>query len=89
MLYFSFKNRQGEIYDRALHWDNKPNVEKLQTLGRNSAMGEQLLEIQADGDELRIILSQCQNLPRTSHPVQFWHGDLAKFIAANVNFEKG
>jgi hypothetical protein len=45
------------------------------------------LEIQADGDELELILSKCKNLPFvTDKRVMTWTGDFAQFIADNVIF---
>ena len=40
--------------------------------------------VQADGDELNLILDKVKNLPQTNNRVQIWYGDHAKFICANV-----
>lgn len=42
--------------------------------------------VQADGDELGVILAQCRNLPFTTKRVHRWYGDHAKFIVYNVDF---
>lgn len=42
-------------------------------------------EIQADGDELDLILQMCQNLPLHKGRVISWYGDHAKFIARALN----
>jgi len=40
--------------------------------------------IQANGDELELILSSFKNLPYSNQPVVKWYGDMAKFIMANI-----
>jgi len=40
--------------------------------------------VQADGDELRIILQQFHNLPTTGERIIRWYGDDAKFIVGNL-----
>ena len=42
-----------------------------------------VIEIQADGDELDHILQKFENLPKSNAPVQRWFGDHAKFIFHN------
>lgn len=76
------------------------NEEHNQEIMRNNA--DKILYIQADGPELDVILSQISNIPTAFHyistktlnnqPIQIrnqemkWFGDIAKFIAYNVNF---
>lgn len=43
--------------------------------------------IQADGDELDLILLSFQNLPHTEERVQIWYGDLAATIYANLELK--
>lgn len=43
--------------------------------------------IQADCDELGVILDKFINLPRCDDRVQIWYGDHAKFIVGNVHNE--
>jgi hypothetical protein len=43
-----------------------------------------LLEVQADSDELRMILANFSKLPHTKLAVQCWFGDLAKMIASSL-----
>lgn len=40
--------------------------------------------VQADGDELDLILRTMKNLPTSHRHVVRWFGDHAKFIAANL-----
>jgi hypothetical protein len=41
--------------------------------------------VQADGDELSLILNSFLGLPRhNDHKLQIWHGDFARFILANL-----
>lgn len=63
-----------------------------------SARGEQILskfeasallardveQVQADGDELTVILNSIEGIPKTNKPIQTWYGDNAKFIIKNV-----
>ena len=39
--------------------------------------------IQADGDELALILRSCDGIPKTSGVKQTWFGDMARFIIVN------
>lgn len=41
-------------------------------------------EVQADCDELELILTKCKNIPYHNGRVQNWYGDHAKFIAKAV-----
>lgn len=41
--------------------------------------------IQADGDELELILSRFKNLPYTYSTCR-WHGEMARFIAVNFPY---
>jgi hypothetical protein len=50
----------------------------------NSAVSDDVCEVQADGHELAAILHQFQNLPRCDGSVQTWYGDMAKFIVGNL-----
>ena len=43
-----------------------------------------VVEVQADCDELEAIQSQIKDLPHSTHAVQRWYGDHAKFIAGNL-----
>jgi hypothetical protein len=44
---------------------------------------QDVTEIQADGDELRVVLELFgTSIPRTNKKVQRWFGDIAKTIAA-------
>lgn len=43
-----------------------------------------VLEIQADEDELLWVLRTFINLPCSSQNVQHWYGDLAKLIASGI-----
>lgn len=43
-----------------------------------------VIEIQADCDELLFVLKKFQNLPRSNENVQRWFGDHAKFIFHNL-----
>jgi hypothetical protein len=45
-----------------------------------------IVEIQADGDELELVQALCKNLRNINDcaRVKRWFGDEAKFIAANV-----
>lgn len=47
---------------------------------------DEVLEVQADGDELMEILNKAVNLPQrpASCRVQNWFGDDAKWIVANI-----
>lgn len=46
-------------------------------------LADQVVEVQADGDELAHILCSMDGLPTTHKPVQRWFGDDAKFIVGN------
>ena len=50
---------------------------------------QEVTEVQADGDELQLILDQATGLPMVNrignYPrVQHWYGDHAKWIVANL-----
>lgn len=44
----------------------------------------QVSEVQADGDELELILSVFTNLPHTNARIQSWFGDSAKQIVSTL-----
>lgn len=44
----------------------------------------QVIEVQADGDELEHIRYQFQNIPHAKVRVCNWYGDIAKFIVNNL-----
>jgi hypothetical protein len=46
--------------------------------------GRNYVEVQADGDELEAIRTQFNNLPMHSRHVVRWAGDMAAFIAMNL-----
>jgi hypothetical protein len=46
--------------------------------------GNVSVTIQADGDELEYVVHTFKNIPSTPARVQIWHGDIAKFIGANL-----
>ena len=51
----------------------------------------EVVAVQADGDELEFVLSNFGNLPRTlpvDRRVMRWYGDHAKFIAGNLPYRK-
>lgn len=51
-------------------------------------LGKCLVTVTAGGDELEYIKKNFKNVPfHKSKLVQFWIGDLAKFIALNLNEE--
>lgn len=43
-----------------------------------------IVEIQADGDELEYIQSKFTNIPMSTNRVINWYGDIAKFITNNM-----
>jgi len=45
--------------------------------------GYDVIDIQADGDELGYILHNFKNIPSGMNSVQIWRGDLARFIIDN------
>ena len=47
-------------------------------------VSDNVIAVQADGDELIAIEQVCGNIPRAAKPVVLWFGDHAKFIVANV-----
>ena len=73
MLYILIE-KDGEIFNKEWH------VGELIT-GINIC---QVVEIQADGDELELIKKNFTNLPGSKGPIIRWYGDHAKFIAANL-----
>lgn len=48
---------------------------------------EQVLEVQADGDELEHLFTMFVNLPYYRGPVVSWYGDLAKMIVKSLPVE--
>jgi len=46
--------------------------------------GLQIIELQADGDELEYILHNFENIPYSNARVLTWYNDLAMFIANNM-----
>ncbi len=44
----------------------------------------QVIEVQADGDELGHIANTFTNVPMAKKNTVRWHGDIAKFIAQNL-----
>ncbi len=72
MLYIVTNN--GNEYSRHIQ-DDLPKLEK----------GEWVLEIQADGHELAVILQQIEGIPNAPQQrVVRWFGDHAQFIYANL-----
>ena len=45
----------------------------------------EVYSIQADGDELEAIRGQFSNIPMCSGRVVTWRGEMARFIADNLN----
>ena len=46
---------------------------------------DDVVSVQADGDELDFIRSACDQLPISAiKKVQTWRGDLAKFVVENI-----
>lgn len=46
----------------------------------------EILEVQADSDELNAIKCQMNNIPFSRKSCQRWFGDMAQFIAHNIKF---
>jgi hypothetical protein len=80
MLYITYKDNNDHD-PKALHeldWHiGQPLRGGVQVL-------HNVLEVQADGDELAWILERSSNLPQTAGRVQTWFGDHAKFILKNL-----
>jgi hypothetical protein len=43
-----------------------------------------IIEVQADGDELEYIKNKFTNIPMSTNRVINWYGDIARFIASNM-----
>lgn len=50
----------------------------------STAKTEDVTALAADGDELKLILSQFEGIPRTKMDSQVWVGDFARQIFANL-----
>jgi len=48
---------------------------------RKKFQAEDVVEVQAEGDELKLILSHISGIPKSQRSIQHWYGDDAKFIA--------
>ena len=50
---------------------------------------DDILEVQADGDELELIYRQFENLPKAKfRRVVVFTGDMANFIARNIDLDR-
>jgi len=45
--------------------------------------GDDVTEVQADGDELEHIRHKFTNIPMSTRNLVVWYGDMAKFIVEN------
>lgn len=62
-----------------LVWQVGDDHKKINDYGRNCK------SIQADGDELELIRETFDNIPiHKDRPIQRWVGDMATFIAMNI-----
>lgn len=70
----------------AMYITFKNGRERLWHIGSPTPTTDQeVVEVQADGDELEYVINRFKNIPYPSHQrVVKWHGDLAKLIANNL-----
>lgn len=75
------------------HWEQSPppvvieefNPEKLDELRQSiEKKNWYVISVTASGEHLARILEQFINFPHSRFSEQTWHGDLAKFIVANI-----
>lgn len=71
-----------------LYFTSKDGREKEWHVGNpKPTMFSEVVEVQADGDELGFLISKIINLPHVlpgHKPVQVWRGDMARFIYDNL-----
>lgn len=78
MLLIKMKRREGVDERAEFEW----HTGKARPGGLNL---DRVEEIQADGDELKYIRHNFDNLPMANHVhVVRWRGDLARFILSNI-----
>lgn len=84
MLYIIADSDQGRPCELGWHVQDKFTTDKIHLM---NLMMKNVTQVQADGDELDLILSKAKNLPHTSERVQNWHGDHAKWIISNILYK--
>lgn len=81
-LYFTVEgNDNGNHYSRDYHWHVGEVIREYVWRG--------IAELQADGDELELILTNFKNLPVSTGRVQVWFGDTARTIYAWLTMKYG
>lgn len=63
---------------------DKPFGEMTEEFNNRCRTGDELNFVQADGDELELILECFKNLPIANTRVMTWYGDHAKFILRHL-----
>ena len=76
-----------------LYFISKAGTEREWHVGQKiPAIVSDVVEVQADGDELKFILDNFYNIPALrpeAAPVQLWKGEFARFIYDNMPGSRG
>ena len=74
--------RLGDPKDPSLKTVRINNTAEVKSM---NSYGSDCISLQANGDELNAIKDQFSNIPMTKHAAVRWTGNLAAFIAVNLD----